>query len=253
MKSEIEILAEKDIKILIISRGRSSTIKKKTCRIFPDYISILVPESEKKLYEQEVSNPIETTPNDIIGLGMLRNWVLDNYKEETVVMVDDDLSYCYRLTGELTKQVNDPDEVVQIIINTAVMAKDIGTGVFGFSQTDIRKYYGTEPFILNTWVGGVIGIIGRKLRFTDNKLKVDIDFCLKNLLVNRIVFQDKRYNFSQLRDNNVGGNAQFRTKENFDQEVKKLTDKWGKCLKIRSHKSNLNINLNVPRKQNIMI
>lgn len=132
------------IRVLIISRGRYDTIS--TTSLLPDEVEVLVPESEKKLYEANIKNPILTIPDDQIGLGMVRNWVLDHFKEEIIVMVDDDISCMYNLQGKLSRRINDPEEMMQVILNTAVMAYDSGAKVFGYSQTDIRKYKGTDPF-----------------------------------------------------------------------------------------------------------
>lgn len=210
-----------------------------------------MPISEREEYERSITNPILTVPDEVCGLGELRNWVLDNFGEETIVMIDDDIVGFRCLTGEKSRKINDPLEFMQVIINTAVMAKDAGTSVFGFSQTDIRKYYATEPFILNTWLGGIIGVIGRKYRFRKDKFKVDIDFCLKVLMGDRIVWQDKRYTADQMRDNNAGGNAKFRTEDEYIKSVNSLKEKWGNCIKVTKHKNQLNINLKCKRRQAI--
>ena len=237
---------------MILSRGRSKTIT--TTSLFPDWVEILVPDTEIDQYKATVYNPLIAIPDTYKGLGQVRNYVLDNIPEETVVMIDDDLRYCYSLTGYRTRRIKSPTEVVQIIINTAVMAKESGAKCFGFSQTDIRKYHETDPFNLCTWVGGVIGVIGRDLKFRDDKYKVDIDFCLQNLLVNRIVWCDSRYTFAQERDNNIGGNSSFRNKEEFNKSVDTLKEKWGNYIRVKdSGKSQITINLNVKRKQKIVI
>ena len=238
-----------EIKILIISRGRADTIT--THKVLPDWVEILVPESEESDYRQKVSNPILTIPDDVKGLGEVRNWVLKHFDEETVIMIDDDIKCLYRLTGKLTQRVTDKEEIVQVLINTAVMAKDMGVHCFGFAQTDIRKFDGTDPFKLCTWVGGVIGVIGRKYDFRKDKFKVDIDFCLQNLLVDRIIFQDSRYTFPQSRDNNVGGNSMFRTEDDFKKSVDSLKEKWGDNIKVRDFKNQIKISLSVGRRQKI--
>lgn len=240
-----------DIRILILSRSRSESIS--THKVLPEYIEILVPTSEEALYRQKVRNPILTIPDEIKGLGKVRNWVLKHFKEETIIMVDDDIRNCYCLTHEFTRKITDGNEVVQILINTAVMAKDIGARVFGFAQTDIRKYNGCDPFNLNTWIGGVIGVIGRKYDFRNDKFKVDVDYCLQNLLVERIVFQNTMYTFPQMRDNNKGGNSAFRTEDDYNKSVQSLSDKWGDSIKIKWHNSQIKISLNVPRRQSLEI
>lgn len=236
---------------MILSRGRSKTIK--TTNIFPNWIEVVVPESEKDAYTNAIQNPLITTPDGIIGLGMLRNWVLDNVKEETVIMVDDDIQKFYRISGELTETINDPEEIVQILINTAVMAKEAGAKVFGFSQRDIRAYYGCEPFYLNRWIGTIIGICGRRYKFRDDKYKVDIDYCLQNLLVERIVFVDGRYLPSNIKQINSGGNSLFRNQEEYEASLTSLKEKWGDALRIQQYKNDKRIQITIKRKQNIKL
>lgn len=241
-----------NIKILILSRGRSEHVT--TVDLLPNYIEILVPESEKELYESRYDNPILTIPDEIIGLGQVRNWVLDNFQERTVIMLDDDIIKVYRITGPSAIQVKDKEEMLQVLINTAIMADDAGLHCFGYTQTDIRKYSGCEPFRLTGWVGCCIGVIGRKYRFRDDKYKVDIDFCLKNLLVDRIIWIDCRYYFFQHRDNNKGGNSIFRTSDDYQKSLDSLLDKWSPWLKLsRSNKSQISLKIQIQRKQDIQI
>lgn len=247
------LLKNFDIKIVILSSGRSNFIAEKTCRILPNYITVLVPESQKKDYAEKIKNPIDTVPDSIRGLGVLRNWVINNYPQETVIMVDDDISMVYYLGKELSERIEDPDKLVQILINTAIMAKDAGTNVFSFKQTDIRKYKAHEPFSLNTWGGCVVGVIGKKLQFIDNKLKVDVDFFLQNLLINRIVWINNRYYCDQAKDCNTGGNAAFRNEKTFQEEIERLKAKWGKYFCITYHDRNVRTNIRVARKQRIII
>ena len=247
------LLKELGIKIVILSRGRSDSIS--TTKLLPDFIDVLVPESQKEQYEKAITNPIITTPDDIKGLGVLRNWCLSNFDEETVIMLDDDLFALYCNTGRHARKITDPLEVLEILVNTAIMAKDAGCGCFGFFQTDIRKYKPTDPFSLCTWVGGVIGVIGKTIRFRNDKFKVDIDFCLTNILVKRIVWCDNRYTFYQNRDNNKGGNAEFRNQEDYQKSCDTLKQKWGKYISIKNgvYGSQTRINLKVKRKQDIKI
>lgn len=166
-------------------------------------------------------------------------------------MIDDDILYFYCLTGLNAERIDDPEEFVQILINTAVMAKDAGAKVFGFFQTDIRKYKGYDPFGLCSWIGTIIGIIGRKYRFRKDKFKVDIDYCLQNFLVERIVWMDNRYYAMNCKDLNAGGNATFRNQEEYNRSVQSLVDKWGECLKISSYDTQIKIKLNFARRQKL--
>ena len=87
--TEKDFLNDYSIKLLILSRGRSSTIT--TTAIMPEWVEVLVPESEEALYRAAVKNPILTIPDSIIGLGRVRNWVLRHFEERTIIMLDDDI------------------------------------------------------------------------------------------------------------------------------------------------------------------
>lgn len=241
------------IRIVILSRGRASSLPSNTCSLFPDYVDVVVPTSEVAEYEQNVKNNVIACPDSLNGLGDLRNWCLDSFNEEVLVMVDDDIRHLYCLTGEFSRRITDADELVEVIANAAVMCRDSGAKLFGFSQTDIRKYNGCEPFALGTWVGCVVGVVGRKLRFRSDPFKVDVDFTLQNLLVNRIVWVDTRYYFSQARDTNSGGCSIFRSQKKMDESLDSLKAKWGEAVKIRQHKGQVKINLNCPRRQCLTI
>lgn len=245
--TEKDYLKYYNIRTMILSRSRWDNVS--TLNIFPDWIEILVPQSEKEKYSSRYQNPIITIPDKCEGLGKVRNWVLDNFKENIIIMLDDDLLNLYCLTGELSRPIKDKDESVQILINIAVMANDLEVHCFGISQTDIRKYCACDPFNFNGWVGGIIGVIGRKHRFRDDKFKVDIDFCMKNLLADRIIFVDSRYYCVQCRDNNKGGNSIFRTDEKYNKSLESLVSKWSPWIKPIERKGQISLRTKVKRRQ----
>jgi glycosyltransferase involved in cell wall biosynthesis len=221
--------------------------------LFP-FASILVPESEKSLYEY-LDNKIETVPDSIVGLGQLRNWILDNYDEEAIIMIDDDITECRCICRESYYKVTDVEEIKAVLLNALNCAKDLGTSVFGFDQSaDVRKYTASQPFSLCAWVGGVIGVIGRKHRFlADHKFKVDIDFCLEVLKHDRIVFKDNRFAFLQNRNFMKGGNSKYRTKEDVEQEIYRLKNKWGSHFKFKQTKSGEETQVRVQRRNPLML
>mgnify|MGYP001166930932 FL=1 len=233
-------------KVVILSRGRWDTITSHD--LFP-YADLVVPTSEKEKYKH-TGNKIVTIPDKIEGLGGVRNWVLENYDEECIIMVDDDIKQLALVSGVQHKMINDVEYIKQVLENTYICAKDIGAKLFGFSQTiDLRKYKPYKPFSLNSWVGGVVGVIGRKYKFINNKLKVDIDFYLQNVLIDRIVFVDLRYSFIQHRYKNKGGNSLYRTEEQVKKELEVLKNKWGKYFNYSLTKTTEKTSVNVKRKQ----
>ena len=70
----------------------------------------------------------------------------------------------------------------RVVENAATIARGIGTAFFGFNQAsgDVRKFRPYKPFLLNSWAGGVVGIVGREIRYdTSLLLRADIDFALQ--------------------------------------------------------------------------
>lgn len=237
------------IKFIIMSRGRAKSITSHT--LFP-YATILVPKSEESDYRSSLGDTytIETVEDNIKGLGLLRNHIVQRYKENIVIMIDDDIINLTRIDEYTLKKITDPETIKQHLLNTAQCALDLGTSVFGFGKTaDVRKYNPTEPFALCGWVGGVIGVIGKEHFFIDNMFKVDIDFCLEILLDKRVIWKDNRLVFVQVRDRNTGGNSTFRTTELVNAEKKKLRNKWGKYIKFSKSNSGEQCSISVKRRE----
>lgn len=237
------------IRFVIMSRGRAKSI---TSHVLFPYATILVPKSEEQDYKDNIGEgyDIQTVGDEVRGLGLLRNNIVQRFPEDIVVMIDDDITHLARIDGYTIKKITDPETIKQHILNTAQCAKDLGTSVFGFGQTaDVRKYNPTEPFSLNGWVGGVIGVIGKDHFFIDNMFKVDIDFCLEILLDKRVIWKDNRLVFVQVRDRNTGGNSAFRTVEKVEAEKKKLRDKWGRYIKFAKSKFGEQCTISVKRRE----
>jgi hypothetical protein len=243
------------MRIIIPSRRRVALCGK-ALKLFPS-AAVCVDEAEAEDYAV-LDAEIITHPSSVAGIGPLRQWILDNVTEETVFMVDDDVSHLRMNAGRTTAAatVVDPEIALQMVKNAARIARGLGTCVFGFSQHsgDVRKFHPQNPFSLNNWVGGAIGIIGRELRYdTSLKLRADIDYCLQALLKYRCVFVDERCAMMHQRFNNTGGNAHMRSGERNERELAYLKNKWGQHLEIRRSKKGLNLSIRVQRTQRVMI
>ena len=187
------------MKIVIPSKGRSNILWERALRLFPDAI-VCVGESDVKDYSRVTDNLL-VHPDEVVGIGPLRQWILDNVDDEIVVQVDDDVQSLYALTGISKRTIDKPEIAKRVIATTALCAKEAGARVFGFNQTwDVRKFMPFKPFLLNSWTGGVVGVIGKGLRYdTFLRLRADIDFCLQSLQKDRIVWIDNRFSFVHKR------------------------------------------------------
>ncbi len=235
------------MKIIIPTRGRADVIGDKALKLFPD-ATLCVGADEVEDYAK-VSDRLLVHPADVVGIGPLRQWVLDHVDDPCVVMVDDDVTHVYSQVGFHKLRIEDADTARAIVERTAILAADAGVRVFGFNQAARPLTYANfRPFGLDTWVGGVVGIIGRELRYdTGLLLRADIDFCLQSLLHDRIVLVDGRYSFIHTRFAGGGGNAANRSSERHDREIACLRRKWGPYLDVKQAKGTTRLVVKVTR------
>jgi hypothetical protein len=214
------------MKIIIPTKGRADVIGGKALRLFPD-ATLCVGADEVEAYRR-LSDRLLVHPAEVVGIGPLRQWVLDHVDDPCVVMVDDDVTHVYSQVGFHKERIEDAAAAGAIVERLAILAADAGVRVFGFQQAARPLTYANfRPFSLDTWVGGVIGIIGRELRYdTRLLLRADIDFCLQSLLHDRIVLVDGRYSFIHTRFAGGGGNARQRSAERHAREIAYLKRKW---------------------------
>lgn len=247
------------LRVVIPSKGRQQVIGRAALRLFPG-ATVTVAESEMESYAA-IADPggrrligedrLIPHPDDVSGIAPIRQWVLDHFDEECIVMVDDDVYELVFLVHYVPRKMSDPAVVQQVVYNAANVAQGIGAPVFGFNQAwDVRKFKPYEPFTLNSWAGGVIGIIGRDLRYDLNlRLRADIDFCLQALLHKRLTFIENRFSFMHRRFGLAGGNAGNRSSRRNEEELAYLKRKWGEHLQVDDKKTTTRLSINVPRRQ----
>lgn len=225
-------------KIIIPTRGRAGDVK--ALRVFPT-ATLCVGDSEHDAYAAAYPGvDILTHPDDVVGLGKVRQWVNDHCTEEVVCQVDDDVVRMVGLSDGYRVHYS-VEDVFSVVQSAAYCARGAGTTVFGFNpMPDVRKYTPLSPIAFNKKVDGLLGLIGRdhhwmpELKMRDD---VDVDFCLTTLLRQRIIWCDQRYSFEHKRFSGPGGNAVSRSREQDQYEIDLLHRKWGKWLSIRKVKT----------------
>ena len=235
------------MKIIIPSKNRADVIGDKALRLFPD-ATLCVGDDEVDAYGK-VSDRLLVHPAGVAGIGPLRQWVLDHVDDPCVVMVDDDVTHVYSQVGFHKKRFEDAGTARALVERMAILAQDAGARVFGFNQAARPLSYANfRPFGLDTWVGGLVGIIGRELRYdTSLLLRADIDFCLQSLLHDRIVLVDGRFSFIHTRFAGGGGNAANRSSARHEREIAYLRRKWGQCLDVVQAKGTTRLVVRVAR------
>lgn len=224
------------MQIVIPTRGRSEILGECALKIFPGAL-VCCSEAEAEVYARVTKNLL-VHPDSVETLPLKRQWILDQLDDEVVVQVDDDMRHCRSLASRNTSSViGDPDAIMQIVENAMMCAKGAGAGMFGFANIgDLRYYRPQLPFRLASWVGQVVGFIGRDLRSDGNiKMRGDLDLCFQSLLRHRIIWQDSRFWFESKWKSfeGKGGNSHLRGNSQQEDDLKILKRKWGAYFHYR--------------------
>ncbi|MCD8201939.1 MAG: hypothetical protein LUD47_07735 [Clostridia bacterium] len=208
-----------DIKFIIISRGNPLGVS--TGKLLPADTEILVPETQKAEYERNLINPIVGCPAKSVG--QIRNWALDNFAEETLIMFRDDITAVKSASGERASNLASQEEFLEAIHNTATMAKGARAHVFGFNELSPANYNPTEPFLFTGIADAIIGVIGRKRYFIDDDFSECMDYCMQSMMWDRIVWIDNRY---YIKSGTPWNQVTDRNRDSLD----KLQKDWGKYI-----------------------
>jgi len=226
-------------------------------KLFPS-ATLLVPESELTDYANIPLAEKLTVPDAIQGISSLRNEVLRKFKEDAIIMLDDDISACVCMVSLRCRKLS-PEETLAIITNSAWCARGAGARLIGWHQrSDPRLLQRNDPFGINHWVGGAVGVVrdehGGVPKWDELlKCKCDIDASLQELLDNRIVWNEARFCFVQERDKNLGGNSLFRSAERIATEKRHLKRKWKAHIKFENYKSQERVAIDAPRRQSVAL
>ena len=191
-------------------------------------------------------------PPERVGVSAVRNWIVRHFAEEVVVMYDDDVTACKTLVGLQNRSLS-PEETEAMVENTAYCCAGAGARLFGWNQRpDPRMLVRNDPFSVVHWAGGVVGVVGKDIRWDEMlRFKCDIDCCMTELLKTRIVWHESRFCFLQARDKNLGGNSIFRSPERIEAEKRYLASKWKGNIKIDSYQSQDRVKIQVERRQRV--
>ncbi len=181
---------------VIPSAGRAGTMT--THKLFRTSY-VCVPESQAEEYAR-VHDNVVTHPDSVYGMGQKRQWILDNFDEDIIFMADDDID-CLQYMGDVSDprtgyvytKLRDPDHIWEVLLNTAHIARDLGTNLFGFNELpDKRKFDYLSPFATRSRINGFgMGIIKDGQRFDPRLVvKQDYDFYLMTLYWKRFVWRD---------------------------------------------------------------
>jgi hypothetical protein len=245
------VITAKDLQVVIPSRRRMESCSW-TVRLFKNPI-VCVAEEEADDYK-DVGALVMTHPNDIVGLGRLRQWILDHFNARLIFQCNDDVKSLYCVVGFRPRKIVDPEAVERIILNSANICEGLGISCFSFSpfQDDVRKFRPQKPFSLTRLEGAMLGIIDRKLKYDPNVSQFDdVDLSLQCCLKERFCWQDSRFAAEHNFITKGGGNTISRGLDNTKRELQYMKRKWGPYLGIGYSKETISLKVCVSRIQDL--
>lgn len=174
----------------------------------------------------------------------IRNYILDNAPEEKIVLMDDDISGIGKWERQTERILND-DEFYQFCEIGFIMAEDIGVKYWGMNLLmDKGAYREYTPFSLKSVILGPFQAFNNlDLRYDENlPLKEDYDLSLQVLNKYRKTLRFNAYHYIAKQHTNLGGCADYRTREREKEQMDLLIKKWGSDIVKIDEKSNGDIN-----------
>ncbi len=177
----------------------------------------------------------------MIGIAPKRNWILQQFQNEPVFMVDDDMESFHRVYGKLgqTSKIKEVGAAQEVINNLAQMTHDMGAFMFGLGCFPDPKLFGVDkPFAITGFIpGAAMGLLpGHGLSFdTQFLLRDDFDICCMNAFRHRICLKENRFTFSTVEMyKRAGGQATYRTGTVDGSCIERLILKYGSDVIMRS-------------------
>lgn len=217
-----------DVSLAVLSRDRAGVLANNTDRLASEYQLFYCGDGYDD-YEYRCTERHEV-PRGVEGRGAAGNFALRALGTRFVILIPDDLRWVNWLSEDRLVHLDSAGFLV-MLINLVVNARDVGAGLFGISENDIRKNSPLAPFHTRSMITCIVGLDRshpKPIWYDERqKLKEDYDFTLQHIKRDRLIWKDLRY--FAFHDMNVlpGGNMAWRTPAREEAEVENLRRWWG--------------------------
>ena len=245
----------------VISPSYKRATLARTHLIYPEVVYCVSEKEVDEYIDQGLS--VMECPNEAEGnIARKRNWILDQYRDEDVLLIDDDIEHIARWVKDeddyRPKRLN-PEEIDDLINEGFHLCKEFGARLWGIQMlTDRFSYSEAIPFGLKSFISGAFsGFIKPELRYDESiPLKEDYDMQIQQCNKYRKLLRLNMFNMKKNDHLNKGGCAVYRTtlreQEQFDLFRLKWgskivqTDKGGKKNKAKKKQFDINPVIKIP-------
>lgn len=231
-------------RLVVPSRGRPDNMYRIQSML--PTATIVVAEAERDAYAREVdAERLVTHPGQeggVSGLPRVYNWLQENFEEDVLVEIDDDLQKVMVWSGEGSRKIwlkmVDPEDILQIIENGVQLAIDLDISTFCWAKSQNAAFLKPDhrPYTPTGLVANAFGVRGpARHRNYDPEMigRTSIDWTLRTLLQDRAILMDKRVFFDCGKIfGGVGGNAGMVTAEKYKLATDRLKERWGRHVRF---------------------
>lgn len=188
----------------------------------------VVRKSEEQLYKAEGVEVLAVEDEKINSLGKVRQWIIDNAKEDVVIQIDDDVKHLAYMFKNSTQYLTEA-QVIDELMRISQILLDLELGFASLSMNpDPRRH--VSEFLWKAITGGICWFNKKALRgkYEPNLMKVDADFMMQELLYNRICIIPDYICLYAEHDTNKGGNNTNKSYIRLVENNEYLKTKWGR-------------------------
>lgn len=204
-------------------------------------VTLVVQEREALLYSSRWHSQhmdIVVLPDHIRTISTTRDYIIANCKDESILMLDDDLDFATRREDDPSKfRPSNPDDISRMLEEVRFMLEE---HLYPFVSIGAREggNRNTEPVLYNTRAMRALGyrtdfLEENKITFAPMELMEDFHVALQILLAGGTLAIANRWVTNQRRGSNApGGCSSYRTLEKHGEAAVKLAERYPKYVTV---------------------
>jgi len=221
------------------NRARTASIQK----IFTSCV-LFVPENQLEEYGKHISNEIIPVPLSFVGITQTRNFILNYFSGQRIIMVDDDpymTGFFMNGIRHDFKKGNFEKILIKEFQRCFDLCEGLGFKIWGCeASTTIHAYHPLHLISFKSVINGsFIGIINDGEFLFDEKYKVkeDYEIVLRHYKQKGGILKVRHFHWKSRHWNNSGGCVDYRTDEMEEEAIQMLKNQYGAMIKTGKKKN----------------
>jgi len=192
-----------------------------------------VPQNQFDLYSQNIENEIIAVPEKYNGITKTRNFILNHFKGENILMIDDDVRQCgYYTKGNMISMMYNCETLWDSVFKKHFqLCQELGFKIWGCeSSTSNFANHPLQPFSFKGVItANFLGIINDSdFHFDENfELKEDYEFVLRHFKKYGGHLKTRQFYWANKHWENKGGCVDYRTDEIEQKSLELLKNRYG--------------------------